>query len=356
MVTASVLRTSQGDDAESFCRVAAALLAACYPGGARSPLDPDTWANCRALTPHVMALWRNAEEAWRGAWGQPAWAAIDWLLNQCSVFFNSQEDRAGEIVAARGALAIREASYNETAHQIPLALGNLGMTLSQLGDYGEAETLLDRAVALDARDRPGSEGHITRLVQRAGLEFARHRSGASDPPADLNKASDLLETALGMAEDPAHQHPETFKAHIENDIGYLRELEGRRTEAAEAYQRALALTPPATSNRADRAMRAVNTGATWLKAGAPRQAEPLLREAYEICAEIFAETPGHSLLRLAAGWLADCLLVLDRRGGTRERETEARKLNEVAGTDWTDRVQRANSLPLTPEEAAARPD
>ncbi|MEL6954422.1 MAG: tetratricopeptide repeat protein [Pseudomonadota bacterium] len=337
-------------------RAAAVLLEVAYPGGARSPQNPDTWAECRFLTPHAMALWSKAVADWRGAWGQPAWEAMDALLNWCGLFFASQENRAEEIAAMRGSLEINVASYDETEREIPLALGSLGMTLSEIGDFEEAEKLLDRAVVLDGRDRPGSEDHVVRLTQRAVLEFKRHRAGASGPGADLAKADDRLQTARGFAEDPARRHSDALKANVANDIGFLRGLQGRRAEAAKAYERALALTPPGASNRAYRATRAINIGATWLEAGAPERAEPLLREANGICAEIFAEAPGHSLLQNAAGWLADCLLVLDRRDGTRQREAEARELNAVTRSDWSARVKGANTLPLTPEEAAARPD
>ncbi|MEM6388552.1 MAG: NB-ARC domain-containing protein [Pseudomonadota bacterium] len=355
-MTATVLRAAQGDHAERYARAAAVLLMVVYPGGSRNPLNPDTWSECRVATPHGMALWSKAGAEWRWVWGQPAWASMDTLLNQCGLFFNSQENRAEEIVAKRGSLEIKEASYEETARDIPLALGSLGTALSEIGDFEEAETLLDRAVALDWRDRLGTADHIVTLTQRAGLEMDRDRAGASDTGADLAKADHLLEAAREFAEEPVRGHSDALKANVAHNIGLLRSLQGRRAEAAEAFEWALALTPPGASNRADRAALAMNTGATWLEVGLPERSEPLLREAYETRKEIFAETPGHSRLRSAAGWLAGCLLVLDRRDGTRDREAEARELHAVTGTDWNALVDRANSLPLTPEEAAAPPD
>jgi Tfp pilus assembly protein PilF len=75
------------------------------------------------------------------------------LLNQIGAFLWSQEDRAGALAAQRASLDLNEAEYPETDRAVPVALGNLAADLSQAGEFGEAQGLLDRALHLDARDR-----------------------------------------------------------------------------------------------------------------------------------------------------------------------------------------------------------
>ena len=154
---------------------------------------------------------------------------------------------------------------------------------------------MDRAVALNRAYRSESEELGGSLIQRAQLEFERHEAGANaDQAGDLAAAEGWISEAKGIfeaLEDPGRV------AWAWNTLGYLHRLAGRAEAGAEAYEQAYRLTKaiPGVS-QADLATRAMNAGAARLEAGQAEAAEPLLREAYGIHAEIHAQTRGHSLI------------------------------------------------------------
>ncbi len=346
----------EGKEGFRQARAAAALLGAVYPGGQRSPQNPDTWDDrdgapgCRTLMPQGLALWEKAEGLWDKDWGQPGWPAMDTLLNQIGIFLRSQEDRAGALAAYRGSHGLTTAHYKETDRAFAVALGNLAMGLMQASEFAEAEELLDRALALTARDRAGGADHADSLRQRANLEFGRWEAGtAADKQGDLAAALGWLEQALEIETSLADGAASEDLARTWNDIGYLHRLAGRSVESADAAESAyetLAELPDV--NRVALATSAMNAGVVRLEAGQPEAAEGLLREAWEILQVIYAQTPGHSGRGNAADWLATCLLVLDRKEGGTARQGEARGIVTAVGLDWETVVAQAARYPLDP--------
>ena len=310
----------------STARAAAALVRVTYPTGARNPQDPANWDDCRRLTPHGAAIWQKAEALWDGAWGQPDWAAMDTLLNQMSLFSFTQEDRAANLAAKRASLRLMEARLGQADRDLPAALGNLGSSLARYGGYAEAAGLLDRAVALNREHRSKSKELGASLIQRAQLELERHEAGAeADQAGDLAAAEGWISEAKGFFEALEDQGR---VAWAWNTLGYLHRLAGRAEAGAKAYEQAYRLSKaiPGVS-RADLARDVMNAGSARLEAGQAEAAEPLLREAYGIRAEIHAQTRGHSDLRNSAEWLVSCLIV-------RGAEAEAREIAAAEGLDW----------------------
>jgi len=347
-LTATVLRQRQAAGGETWARDGAALLAAMYPAGARSPEHPEQWEDCRQLTPHAFALWEKAEMSWNEAWGQPDWAAMDTLLNQCGGYLFSQGDNSDGLIVLEASLRLIEARLGEAARDIPLALGNLGLTLSRIRRLDEAQARLDRALVLDKEHRPYSEDMADSLMQRASLEFRRTEAGE---PADLAQAELWIEEARALRETLFGAVSEEV-AYCWNDLGYLRDLQGRGAEAAENYETAWriwrALPQP---NRNALATSAMNTGASWLQAGDAARAEVPLREAHDIQEEIFAARPDNVDRRNSAGWLIACLYSLARAGEDPEaRRAEAEALCAAYGFDPVEREKKAERYPIAPIE------
>jgi hypothetical protein len=106
-LTAAVLRARAlaGGAAERQAQAAAAAVAAGYPGGSRPPTDHRTWDDCRRLNPHVAAL--HALSARAEEPGTPATAAMDFLLNQASIFFRNRNDAETAVAYAEAALDLK---------------------------------------------------------------------------------------------------------------------------------------------------------------------------------------------------------------------------------------------------------
>ncbi|WP_424975464.1 tetratricopeptide repeat protein [Dinoroseobacter sp. S124A] len=345
-LTASVLRTQQSDQGWTEAQMAAALLMSCYPVGAKDPQNPFHWAECRQLTPHVLALWDKAEGLWEGAWQEPDWAAMDTLLNQSGNFLSSQGDHAEGLRCQRGSLRLIEARLGEEARDVPLALGNLAVTLSRLGEFAEAGDLLTRAVTLDETYRDPSAELAGSYLRRAHLEFRRTGQGeTADFEAaeqDIVRARDIFENLGDTAEF----------ARGWNNLGYLRRLQQRAQESAEAYETALeTLRTVPDANPVDLAAYAMNSGSTRLEAGQAGTAEGLLREAYQIHCEIFATRPDHQYLKTSAGWLTSCLLSLVRAGeDPAGRHREAREICARHGLDFAELETDAAQYPISPAD------
>jgi hypothetical protein len=59
-------------------RAAAAVLAVQFPGGANSPQLERNRDTCRALMPHVQAIWALAGPLWQGAGA--GWIGRRWII------------------------------------------------------------------------------------------------------------------------------------------------------------------------------------------------------------------------------------------------------------------------------------
>lgn len=324
---------------------AAAVLAAQFPGGENSPALVHTWPTCRRLLPHLRALWSGAEPLWRGDWGQPGWAAMDYLLNQAGVFLSKQSDLAGAVALKRAGLELKEARLGEEDRDIPAALGNLAIDLAQLGDLAEAQAMIDRAVALGEAHRTGAARAdlAGSYMQQASAGFrrmqAREAGAAPQALAALEKARVIWEELFGA------QSAEM--ANWWNQMGYYHNLLGEKSAKLAAYDQSLRLTRALPqADKAELATQAMNVGSTALELGRVDEAEAPLREAYQIAAEIYAEVPNHPFLQATAQWLTACLFVLARKGqGT---EAEARQICARHGLNAEALKARAAQFPLEP--------
>ncbi len=336
---------ANGQPSFSKANGAAALLAGQFPAKT-SPVN--AWPTCRRLVPHVQALWAAAEPLWRGDWGKPGWAAMDYLLNQSGIFLSVQHDLPAAIDAKRGSLALTEARLGEEDRDVPLALGNLALDLADTGAFAEAQDYIDRAVALNERYRTGAARAdlAGSYMQQASLGFRRMRAGGQVAEG----AEAMAEVALDKAREIWAELSGEDSAEMSNwwnELGYLRRLQGRKGAQFQAYGRALQiLRALPQADRGDLAIYAMNYGGTALELGRAEEALGALQEAYDIAAEIFAEAPNHGFYVACRQWHISCLFVLARKGQNTHAQAEA--LCAKHGLDFAEREAVAELLPLEP--------
>ena len=328
-MTGAALRALPG--AEEAAPAAAALLAAGYPGGARSVNESANWPLCKRLTPHVRALLATGRA--------PRIDAMDYLLNQASIYLGEMGDHAGEVETAREALARMSVRLPPEHPYIAMGLANFGLAQCRAGDWAAGDAMLAEAVALNEAHRPGSADLADSYDLHGSALFRRAQAG------DVSKLVPSLrrhQQALALKRRLSGRLADSVAQSLHN-IGTVRRLQGRWAAAARLCAAALscrrALLPPGDARLA---LSAANTGSLQLETGVADRAELLLREALGIFDTVLADYPMHDDRRSAAAWLISCLLVRagageDRRG----REAEARALCQRYGFDFE--VAKANA-------------
>ena len=333
-----ILRRAMGNTAG--VKSAAALLKAVYPAGG-GVLESGNWPLCAQLTPHVRAI--------RATGAAPQMDAMDSLLNQSAVYLSAIADYPGSAEMSAERLARSESRLPEADRELALALANHGASLAQLGDLAGARALLERALALHAAHRPGSEDLAGSHDLLGAVLLDQGRAGQTEAfvlAARQHQQALVLRRRLFGRGEPV--------AQTLNNLGAVRDEQGRAAAAARLFGASLtirrAVLPPGDARLG---YGLVNTGAGWLRAGRADLAEPLLREALELWQGVFAKQPQHPDTRGAADWLISCLL---RRAAAGEnwglREMEARQLCDRYGFDLEVEKVKAMQYPYTPEAGA----
>jgi tetratricopeptide (TPR) repeat protein len=335
-MTATALRALPG--AAAAAPVAAALLAAVYPGGTRSVNASANWPLCKQLTPHVRALLATGQA--------PRIPAMHYLLNQASIYLGVIGDDAGALETAHGANAMAQQSLPPSHSYISLGLIQLGDALARAGDLVEAEAKLAEGVALDEAYRPGS-AELANSYQKHG-DALLQRALRGDV-VRLLPALRRCQQALALNQRLFGRRAEPVALSL-SGLGSVRRAQGRGAAAARlsaaALRRYRRTLPPGDARLA---APTINTGSNWLEAGAADRAEPLLREALGILETVLADQPMHAQRRSAAGWLIACLLVRAGAGeDQRGREAEARALCKRYGFDVAKAKAIARRFPYTP--------
>jgi len=188
--------------------------------------------------------------------------------------------------------------------------GNVLITLSgvyqQQGRYGEAEAAARRAVEIFSSERAAA-GLETALQQVA---IAKKSQGDFEGADDLlSRVTEMREARLGVRD------PKTAETYAE--VGALRLAQSRFHESEEVLQRAIGIWRQSGLSISHQSAAAVNNLAqTYKLTGAYEKADPLYREALEICAQSVGKT--HPSYALFLGNFAD-LMRLDGRLYAAER-------------------------------------
>jgi len=169
--------------------IAAALLAASYPGGASNPQHRENWPACVRRQPHVAQLAETPPEI----------AAMDYLLNQASSWLDSQRRDELALKYAETSLRLKEARLGPDHSEVGTACNNLAVFYWRAGHMEDAEEKAARAVAISDAGA-GSQADRAVWLSVHGIMAAMVGRGLAGKTRDakLALASDRYRQALSL--------------------------------------------------------------------------------------------------------------------------------------------------------------
>ncbi len=293
--------------------VAVAMIAAGYPFGEnRSPQYRKNWPDCARLSPHVAALVAAA----------PATAAMDLLLNQASIYLDSQRMDTLALTYSEEALRLAEARLGPMHGEVGIGCNNLAGQLWRLGRHEEAEAMAARAVEISEADPSSSRALYANYLSTHGVMadmVGRSMSGAARREK-LTLATRRFQKAIAIDLAQKGRVRREVSTHL-NNLADLRGFQGRWGAALRLNGRALAARREALPpDDPDLANSLHNLGGTLLqagRAGAGYRGEgvlDLLEQALAVFEDAFdwADHPNRSN---SANWLATAHWTLAEIGG-----------------------------------------
>jgi tetratricopeptide (TPR) repeat protein len=231
------------------------------------PQDVRSWPILDPLTPHVLAIARNADAA---KIAKPTAR----LFNQLATMFYAKADYAQSEPLYRRALAIDESSRGPDHPAVATGLNNLALLLKATNRLAEAEPLLRRALAIDETsyglDHPKVAIDLNNLAHLL------------DTTNRLAEAEPLMRRALAIDESsygPDHPHVATGV----NNLASLLQDTNRLAQAEPLFRRALAIDEHNYGPDHPDVATGLNNLAHLLDAtNRLAEAEPLLRRALAI--------------------------------------------------------------------------
>jgi tetratricopeptide (TPR) repeat protein len=211
---------------EEVRRALVKAMAAVYPRDVYE--DPSTWPRARRLDSLALALVGGDKEAPAGAEQQVS-SVANRLANYRQVVLAAYAE-ARELFER--ALAISEQVRGPDHRDTAMGLNNLGILLSDQGDFAGARPLLERALAIREKVLgPGNPGTAL-SVNNLGVLLSDQ--------GDLAGARPLLERALAIRETVLGPwHPDT--ASSLNELGVLLVTQGDLAGARPFCERALSI-------------------------------------------------------------------------------------------------------------------
>jgi tetratricopeptide (TPR) repeat protein len=187
--------------------------------------NPDAWPTYARLLPHALAVTGHAESL------DVEPEETTWLLNEVGLYLWQRADHQQAQTLLERALAIREAHLGPDHPDTAQSLNNLALVLHDQGRYNEARTFHERALAIreahlgpDHPDTAQSLNNLGKMLRDQG---------------DLDRARTLLERALAIREVRLGNHQDT--AWSLNNLALVLHDQGDLDRACILYERALAL-------------------------------------------------------------------------------------------------------------------
>jgi tetratricopeptide (TPR) repeat protein len=245
--------------------------------------DVRTWGVWAALAAHAGAVSRSGDAA---GVAQPTAR----LMNQLGLYLYSRGQFGAAEPLLRRALAIDEQSYGRDHPNVALALNNLAGLLWATNRPGEAEPLLRRALDIAERsygpDHPNVAPALNNLAE---LLRATNRSGEAEPL--YCRALDIYEHSDGP------DHPAV--ALTLNNLAGLLQATNRPGEAEPLLRRALDIAERSCGPDHPNVALALNNLAELLRAtNHPGEAEPLFRRALDIYEHSYGHDHPHVAIAL----------------------------------------------------------
>ena len=304
--------------------------------------DVRTWAVWTPLAAHAEAVGRSADEA---GIAEPTAR----LLNDLGVYWQARGQFGAAEPLYRRALAIDEHSYDPDHPTVARDLNNLALLLQATNRLAEAEPLYHRVVKIIKSSLgPDHPNVATALNNLAALLFATNRLAEAEPL--YRRALDIDERSYGP------DHPDV--ARTLNNLASLLKATNRLAEAEPLYRRALAIDERSYGPDHPDVARDLNNLAELLRAtNRLAEAEPLYRRALAIDERSYG--PDHPTVALnnlavllrATNRLAEAeplyrrALAIDERSYGPDHPTVALRLNNLASLlRATNRLDEAEPL------------
>ena len=228
------------------------------------PEDVRNWPTLDPLTPHALVVARMADAA---GIGEPTARLFSYL----GILFDVKADYGEAELLKRRALAIDEHSYGRDHPKVAIRLNNLGALLQATNRLAEAEPLMRRALAIGERSLGSDHPDVAiRLNNLAELLQATNRFEEAEP---------LYRRALAIDEKTyGSDHPNVAR-HLNNLAGLLH-VTNRLPEAELLMCRALAIDEKGYGPNHPKVANRLNNLAQLLKhTDRLAEAEPLMRRA-----------------------------------------------------------------------------
>jgi tetratricopeptide (TPR) repeat protein len=243
---------------------ALAWLDAAFVG---NPQDVRNWGVLDPLAPHALAVAGFGDRAGISPLSARLYADLGVQLLAKAQYGDAEP-------LMRRALAIDEASYGKEHPNVATALNNLAQLLQETNRFAEAEHLKRRVVAMFEADHGSTHPNVaTALNNLALLLHATNRFAEAEPL--LRRALAIDEACYGL------DHPR-ISLRLNNLAGLLQDS-NRLVEAESLLRRALEIDTLHYGDNHPNVAAGLNNLAAWLHASNRlEEAEPLLRRALAI--------------------------------------------------------------------------
>jgi tetratricopeptide (TPR) repeat protein len=278
-------------------RSVAAALRSVNAGFPYESHDVRFWPVAEALAPHARAVIEEASP-------RRVHSPTTRLMNELGLFLKSRAEFGQAEPLYRRALAIDEASYGPDHPEVAADLNNLAQLLQDTNRLGEAEPLMRRALDIDeasyGSNHPDVASDLNNLAQ---LLQDTNRLGEAEPL--MRRALDIDEAGYGP------DHPEV--ATDLSNLAQLLQATNRLDEAEPLMRRALDIFEASYGPNHPNVATNLNNLAQLLKAtNRLDEAEPLMRRALEIDEASYG--PNHPEVAIRLNNLASLLLATNRLG------------------------------------------
>ncbi len=308
--------------------IATKLLAAAVAPRKGDPYDVRSWPACAKLLPHALIVLQYAPES--GVESEST--AI--LLNQVALYLNSRADFGAAERLMRRAVAVNEANECEDP-SLAITLQNIAALLSDVGRYSEAISCIQRSISLDEM-RQGLE-HPDVASGLNILASLYTSQGLYDDAEPLHlRALAIREKALGR------EHRDV--AFSLNNLAWLYNAQGHLDRAVSLQQRSLEIIEKTFGFEHPNVATSLNNLALFYRVeGRYQEAEPLQLRSLAILEKALG--PEHPDVAGGLHNLADLYLA---QGRYKEAELSQQRSLMIAeralGPDHPDVAMNLNNL------------
>jgi tetratricopeptide (TPR) repeat protein len=208
-------------------------------------------------------------------------------------------------------------SYELEFHEGGRLLNQAGYYLAERAEYGQAEPLYRRALAVREKLEGPEHPKTAQILNNLADLYRKQRRDAEAEPLQQRSLA-IWEKTMGP------NHPDT--ANSLNNLASLYDAQGRHKEAEPLFRRALEILENATPEPEPSGLARTlnNLGGLYYAQGRYKEAEPLLQRALAISEEALG--PGHPDITYGLNTLA---LLYDDQGRLEEAEPLFRRALEI---------------------------